>query len=581
MKKGERPVIWGDGTQTRDFIYVDDVIEIVRHDLVLHPFSLDRVGSTDDIAFIAGAVSATQGDNFFDVLSNDVSNLEDFDMLTRFWSGDVALIELLIQVDSTRYQSYKYIIENADTNEISFESDLYNANRLASGKVLCGIKLVGEYKLTLCLIDWYGGVTYIGRQETIRVVEEQFDIVLGRYASTHPQNSNADLILWTTFDTVAEGSLTRLNVVDAISTTFDINTWNPLTNVPQMQLARFYESDFDMLSTWTNLNQLNSIPLWKMRSLPLHTWGHKWSICMIDILGDGSAEQKQFSLKLQNSEQWTTWSKHYDGVQSQSAWLSEAVAELTQLSEDQNTVWSDFTFDMHWYADADDATALEARPMLRLLPKMSGYISRLFDVSINVTPNADFVDQWFKEDTISFTRVDAKLQFCIVDNESASDLVVVLGDEQFVVPGLTFSTIDDMLTAIEQLELPGCTFVKWLDTIVCYSKRDISITHVAIGGTHKNIARATDSSQIRPVQVGSDFLLGEPVFAFVDSKRRINFADCRWKLTNTLTGEIVSEQRAYSFRWILSKEGVYSLELTTTTLNGQKVTTKHGCILVN
>jgi len=27
MKQGKRPVIWGDGTQTRDFIYIDDIID--------------------------------------------------------------------------------------------------------------------------------------------------------------------------------------------------------------------------------------------------------------------------------------------------------------------------------------------------------------------------------------------------------------------------------------------------------------------------------------------------------------------------------------------------------------------------
>ena len=27
MKKGERPIIYGDGTQTRDFIYIDDIID--------------------------------------------------------------------------------------------------------------------------------------------------------------------------------------------------------------------------------------------------------------------------------------------------------------------------------------------------------------------------------------------------------------------------------------------------------------------------------------------------------------------------------------------------------------------------
>ena len=27
MKQGKKPIIWGDGTQTRDFIYIDDVID--------------------------------------------------------------------------------------------------------------------------------------------------------------------------------------------------------------------------------------------------------------------------------------------------------------------------------------------------------------------------------------------------------------------------------------------------------------------------------------------------------------------------------------------------------------------------
>jgi len=29
MKQGERPVIWGDGTQTRDFVYIDDIVETI------------------------------------------------------------------------------------------------------------------------------------------------------------------------------------------------------------------------------------------------------------------------------------------------------------------------------------------------------------------------------------------------------------------------------------------------------------------------------------------------------------------------------------------------------------------------
>lgn len=30
MKKGKRPTLWGDGTQTRDFIYIDDIVENIH-----------------------------------------------------------------------------------------------------------------------------------------------------------------------------------------------------------------------------------------------------------------------------------------------------------------------------------------------------------------------------------------------------------------------------------------------------------------------------------------------------------------------------------------------------------------------
>lgn len=33
MKAGEQPVIWGDGTQTRDFIYIDDIVDTIMKNL--------------------------------------------------------------------------------------------------------------------------------------------------------------------------------------------------------------------------------------------------------------------------------------------------------------------------------------------------------------------------------------------------------------------------------------------------------------------------------------------------------------------------------------------------------------------
>lgn len=40
MKRGEQPVIWGDGTQTRDFIYIEDIVNTIVE-------NLDKVGIID------------------------------------------------------------------------------------------------------------------------------------------------------------------------------------------------------------------------------------------------------------------------------------------------------------------------------------------------------------------------------------------------------------------------------------------------------------------------------------------------------------------------------------------------------
>ena len=40
MKNGERPVIWGDGTQTRDFVFIDDIVKTIMS-------NIDSVGFID------------------------------------------------------------------------------------------------------------------------------------------------------------------------------------------------------------------------------------------------------------------------------------------------------------------------------------------------------------------------------------------------------------------------------------------------------------------------------------------------------------------------------------------------------
>lgn len=51
MKNGERPVIWGDGTQTRDFIYIDDVIDNIMELVEKRATGIYEIGSGINTSF--------------------------------------------------------------------------------------------------------------------------------------------------------------------------------------------------------------------------------------------------------------------------------------------------------------------------------------------------------------------------------------------------------------------------------------------------------------------------------------------------------------------------------------------------
>ena len=51
LKKGEAPVIFGDGTQTRDFVYIDDVVETLEKSLTASNLGVLNVGSGEATSF--------------------------------------------------------------------------------------------------------------------------------------------------------------------------------------------------------------------------------------------------------------------------------------------------------------------------------------------------------------------------------------------------------------------------------------------------------------------------------------------------------------------------------------------------
>ena len=51
MKKGERPIVYGDGTQKRDFIYIDDVADGIYTYILQHKTGVVDIGRGEPIAF--------------------------------------------------------------------------------------------------------------------------------------------------------------------------------------------------------------------------------------------------------------------------------------------------------------------------------------------------------------------------------------------------------------------------------------------------------------------------------------------------------------------------------------------------
>ena len=65
MKNGERPVIWGDGTQTRDFIYIDDVIDNIMELVKEKRTGIVEIGTGINTSFneIIGIINKVLGTN--------------------------------------------------------------------------------------------------------------------------------------------------------------------------------------------------------------------------------------------------------------------------------------------------------------------------------------------------------------------------------------------------------------------------------------------------------------------------------------------------------------------------------------
>ena len=563
------------------FKYVHNNIHILRHDVIVKPFVFDQISSTSEIERITSNTYGHFNQTYFDIIRK-ADALNEFDALTKLYVGDFGLVEIEIEFDKTRYQTYKTVLLDS-TGAIAHVSLLHSVNDIINNTILYGIKTVGSYKLLIYLIDNYGGATIVANNDFLTISNEQVDFFIAKY--DYSGTLYDDLSTWSTYERTSGSN--RSIVVNNISDTLDVNTWNPQTNSPPMQIARFYASDFDQYAKLTNLNQLNSIPLNKLNGLPLTTWGQTHTVFMFDPLGNYSEGMRSIGLRNFDTTDFDKVEKYFSPTSSYSdtQWLTSFVSDINAhcLANPASTL-NDFTWDMHYYANSSTADFLDAKPLVRAKSVLQSYATRFVHVEL-VTDAADYLAPtgYVSNDVQTFTHVDATVEFYITDF-AISDLLLIVDSVEHRIQNLAIGSIldayDTLYAFTGTISGLSVTYNENTNSIIVFCSKDISISHDSIG-LHSDIARGIDSSKIIRLAQGSDIRLGEPVFAFIDSDSRLELSDIRWTLTNALTGTIVSIQNGYAFRWFLSEEGSYTLRLECLDYAGNTIISeKSGCIIV-
>ena len=534
------------------FSYVTKDIEIVNHKVIVKPWVLT---ASNPLKFVQTSSSAHNEDFF--LIERKLDDFEEYDMLTKYLSSDFGLLEIKdLQINKQKYQFLQFSVFSND--QLIFSSESIDVNEFED-TILLGIRLTGTYRISFSLTDFYGGCKFFGVPEDLIVSYKELRVKLGVYAD---EGDYSVMEAWTTFKS-SEGNN---NVPSVISTTLNVNTWNPEINVPEMEIARKYASDYDMLSNYTTPNNLNSVQAKKMNSIPLISWADTYLVATINCY-DYAYENNGF-----------TYSDIYENVtisvESTSSRIETLMAIINAANE--SSLSEDFTFSIMPYSNDPEASFADTRYAIKMISKQPGFEKRLVNISsISGSSSTNMVP--------AFSNVDAFLQFGIVE-EKTSDLVITLNSTEIIINDVTLSSTDDLLTIIQNDDRLSSLYSFEIESdnekaIAIYSENDITIIHEALGIQY-DVVRAKHLSRIYTIQSGSDIQLGKPVFACIDNARKTEVGDVNWTLIEALTNDQISTQNAYAFRYVFNRPGIYSLRCKFTHANKEYDMMINGFVII-
>ncbi|BBI90569.1 hypothetical protein HYO65_gp177 [Tenacibaculum phage PTm1] len=569
----------------------DKVIDIEEHQVIVDAFAFETDNTTagsEKLKFLTPTPTSTAfNKTYFDVLKvlDDTSTLADFEYATQYARLDFGLIELdVTKIETSLYTSFRYLVYLWGSTTELFKSNTKPISQLGGG-IKCGIQKVGSFRLVLALFDHYGGMSVVGLNEAIQVRNKPINFRIAKHSIVDTAGEYKDLRLHSTMEDLVSTDTDKSNVVDSISETLDVNTYNPLTNMPTMTVLKHYETKFDMHSVYSQVRELNSIPATKTKGLPVSIWGYKYGTMIYDIIGNGNQGNRYLRLRLFDHHNWSEVSLSYDTTTypTPERFLIRFIELLN--GQPSTSPFAKFTYDINYYSNNPQGNQSDGRPMLRIKAKEPSFTLNMFSYDVQKSfAHTDFTGAIDTTDIMIFSTVDTSNIIQHNGRNTRSNLVVKVGSKTLTMDK-PYANIDELITDLDAWRTAQS--VKELsywkgdsNTLVVTCQADFSLKHNQFGH-YVDIFRGAVGTRLEYIQDGTDIKLGEPVYAFVDDNSKLNSANVSWVLKDSLTNQVITTQYAQAFRYVMVKQGSFTLECTSTDKYGTTTTIKQGVYLVD
>lgn len=554
-------------------------IEINEHESLLKE---KFIIATDTDPLVGEYPTGITESNFLDTTYFEVDKVLEYDLTTsesyddlfndkdfveRYDRSDYGLVKLILDADPILYSRYKFDIFDINVSETNpeYTSPLYNISELPENKeILFGVRKVGTFKIKVYLFDFYGGVTWMNpNNNTFDVVRGNLNFNLARIDRTG-EGFEKSLDFWSTYPTL---TTERYIEIDAFDSSLNINTFDEDNNTNLV--LRYQAKEFDQRTLQLNTFQFNNVPLTDLTQTSLSDYGYEYGKYLVDIVGNGTQAFRTLRMRLFEHLDWDEITIEYTG--SEIEFLTQFCSAINEKPE--TSVWNRFTASIQQFSL--DVLS-NSKYMMRIVAKEVGVsIDNVFVDFTDVDtyePIINIAEDYYTLMPFSgYTRIHPTLNTIgeLFINETSLGTYTVDDLEVFA------TTIRDFFT---DNSLKGSVWV--YDTYIIVSVRDdFKINHPAFG-TQQDVVRGKESTVLKLVPSGDIFYKGEPFYAYVDLKTKLDGSDFQWTLSNALNGDILDIQKSYVYRNIIVESGSYNLTLQSVDMFGVNEKTKNGFVVV-